>query len=119
MRYQKGELKVVIDLSKVFEAVEKTKYYGIEDEDGVEVDLLSTDEALVTIPIYCEVEEHFTKGCYTLPNGDPGYPDEYDVEVKGDYKEFNKNLAAATVRVEDIDSTWDDEEVYGDYPEEW
>lgn len=118
MRYQKGKLTVHVDLSEVLAAVEKTKGYGVEDDEAVEVEMISFSEAMVTIPIYCEVAEHFTKGCYTLPNGDPGYPDEYDIEPKGDYKELGKNLANTGASTS-WSTDWDDEEVYGDYPEEW
>ena len=89
--------------SKLFKAGEWDIEYG-----------LNTDE----YPIVCIFKETGTltiyPGCYTLPNGDPGYPDEYEdnLEVDEDYVKEHFEQFLETNGLSDVEFVVEQDEDY-------
>ena len=63
-------------------------YEGDDDNEPFECEDSDAEFLLELIEVYTSgeptISRHFTPGRMYMPNGDPGYPDEYDYEVDGD-----------------------------------
>ena len=85
---------------------------GIDDCEG---EFTDEDEGVYAVTIKQYGEGTFYPGCRTLSNGDPGYPDEvdmevlYDEDVKDLIKEFNKTLESEGIRLvtESVTADWE------------
>lgn len=67
----------VLDPTQVNTFIEKFKEYY-----GNLLDEIDSDEDEVYIGLYESAEYTYYPGCYTLSNGDPGYPDEWDSDLE-------------------------------------
>ena len=116
-RYVEGKVRVKIDISRILSAIDDVEEAETDRDREIDYEM-DCEDIYLTIPIKAGVKERFYPGVMTLPNGDPGYPDEYEIEDL-----VNEVDISDSIELDDLDpivTTFDwDDEVKGEIPNMW
>jgi hypothetical protein len=107
-RYIEGKVRVRIDISRILSAIDDVEEAETDRDREIDYEMDGEDICL-SIPIKAGVKETFYPGVRTLSNGDPGYPDEYEIEDL-----VNETEISDSIELEDLDPIvtifdWSDE----------
>ena len=101
----KVEERIIIDLTATEEICDELTRFLMDKfpDNNIEVGVLSETEFEITTT--CYGEGNYYPGCRTLPNGDPGYPDEWEAEFDL-YEEDIESSVEEFVGEHDYDIEW-------------
>lgn len=116
--YAKSSVNIELNMEQLFKIIDKFPRIELDSTREVTIELVDDETAILTIPTRDEVDVYFTPGRMYMSNGDPGYPDELDVEDRVDYQKLSSELTSAPVVVAGVDYDPEDDDDSIEYPEE-
>ncbi len=116
-RYVEGKVRVKIDISRILSAIDDVEEAEADRDKEIDYEM-DCEDIYLTIPIKGGVKETFYPGVMTMPNGDPGYPDEYEIEDLANEVDISDSIELDDLDPIVTDFDWSDE-VKGEIPNMW